>query len=292
MTAAFPDPESWPYPRHFIQLREGRLHYTRTGEGTPVLLVHGTPTWSYEWRWVLSSLAHRFEVTAVDHLGFGLSDRPEDVEYSPEAHADRFRRAVDSLYPEGKVALVVHDFGGPIALDWALDHPDRLHSIVIVNSWMWPFTGDRKVERQAALAGGSVARFLYRRANASLRMIMPAAYADRRRLTPAIHSQYLAPFPDPDSRERVLFALARSLTRSEPFFSSLWARRERLSEVPVALLWGKKDGALPLTFLERWKEAVPHAVSHLFEEAGHWPHEELPEEFSQALLDLLTRFDS
>jgi haloalkane dehalogenase len=117
---------------------------------------------------------------------------------------------------------------------------------------------------------------------------MPSAYADRRKLTPAIHAQYLAPFPDPDSRERVLFALARSLTASEPFFASLWARRGKLNAVPVSLLWGRGDSALPHSFLERWRVGIPHAKVHVFEDAGHWPHEELPGEFSAALLEALS----
>lgn len=289
MPADFPDRGSWPYPNLDLQLPEGRLHYTRVGKGAPVLLVHGTPTWSYEWRWAIRDLAPHFQVTAMDHLGFGLSERPSQAEYSPEAHAARFSTAVESFFPEGRLSLVVHDFGGPIALDWVLDHPERVASLVIVNSWMWPFSVDQKMRRRASLAASGFARFLYRRANASLRLIMPSAYADRRKLTPAIHAQYLAPFPDPDSRERVLFALARSLTGSEAFFAGLWARRGRLAGIPVALLWGRGDSALPMSYLERWKEGIPQAQVHILDDAGHWPHEEVPGEFNRALIQALSR---
>jgi haloalkane dehalogenase len=264
------------------------MHYTRVGKGARVLLVHGTPTWSYEWRWAIEALAPHFEVTALDHLGFGLSERPAGAGYSPEAHAQRFAAAVEALFPEGGFSLVVHDFGGPIALDWVLDHPERIASLVIVNSWMWPFSEVPEMRRKAVLAGSGLARFLYRRANASLRLIMPSAYADRRKLTPAIHAQYLALFPDPDSRERVLFALARSLTGSEAFFAGLWERRAKLAGVPVTLLWGRGDSALPHSFLERWREGIPHSKVHIFEDAGHWPHEELPGEFNRALLEALS----
>jgi haloalkane dehalogenase len=224
---------------------------------------------------------------AIDHLGFGLSDRPASADYSPEAHATRFAGAVEALFPEGKFSLVLHDFGGPFALDWVLDHPERVESLMIVNSWMWPFSDDPRMRRRAALAGGGLARFLYRHANASLRLIMPSAYADRNRLTPAIHDQYLAPFSDPDSRERVLFALARSLIGSEAFFAGLWERRTRLARTPVTILWGMKDSALPPSFLDRWKEGIPHARTVCFADAGHWPHEEVPEEFCQALTEAL-----
>ena len=112
---------------------------------------------------------------------------------------------------------------------------------------------------------------------------MPSAYGDRRRLTPAIHEQYLRLFPDPDSRERVLFALAKSLLGSSVFFDRLWQRRDRLAGVPVHLLWGMRDSAFPSSFLERWQQALPHAHTTRIDAAGHWPHEEEPEAFVRAL---------
>ncbi len=282
-----PDPADWPWPPNWLSLREGRLHYVRGGSGPPVLFIHGTPTWSYEWRHALAAFAPDHEVLALDHLGFGRSDRPEGADYSPEAHAARFREAIATLLPEGRVALVLHDFGGPIALDWALDHPERLSHLVIVNSWMWSFEEDPTMRTRARLAATWLFRLLYRHANASLRILMPSAYGDRSRLTPAIHAQYLSVFPDPDSRERVLFALARSLLGSSRFFAGLWDRRDRLAGVPVTILWGMRDSAFRPAMLERWREGVPHAQIHPIEEGGHWPHEERPEEFNAALREAL-----
>jgi haloalkane dehalogenase len=283
----WPDPETWRWPARRVEVSDGRLHYVRAGSGPPIVFVHGTPTWSYEWRHALEAFAPRREVIAIDHLGFGLSDRPPEADYSPEGHAARFREAMAALLPEGGLDLVVHDFGGPIALDWALDHPERLSHLVVVNSWMWPLEDDPTMRRPARLAGTGLFRFLYRRANASLRLIMPSAYADRSRLTPAIHAQYLSAFPDPDSRERVLFALARSLLGSSRFYAGLWERRGRLEGVPVTLIWGMKDSAFRPALLARWREAVPHARVHPLEGAGHWPHEELPGEFNEALAGAL-----
>jgi haloalkane dehalogenase len=280
---AWLDRAAWPWTPRWLSLPEGRLHYIDEGTGPPVVLVHGTPTWSFEWRHVIAALATRHRVLAFDHLGFGLSDQPAGPGYAPEDHAVRFRAVIDRLVPEGPVSLVVHDFGGPIALDWVLDHPDRVTRLVMVNSWMWPFDDDRAMRWKARLAGGSFMRWLYRRWNASLRLVMPSAYADRRRLTPAVHAQYLSVFPEPEVRERVLFALARSLRQSSPFFAGLWRRRERLRGVPVHIIWGMRDSAFPPALLERWREAVPEARVTRLAEAGHWPHEEQPREFGEAL---------
>jgi haloalkane dehalogenase len=192
---------------------------------------------------------------------------------------------VPRLVPDGAITLVVHDYGGPIALDWALDHPDRLRHLVVVNSWMWPFDDDPTMRRRAALAGGALGRFLYRRFNASQRLIMPSAYGDRRRLTPAIHRQYLEVFPDADSRERVLFALAQALLGSGAFYRGLWERRHRLAGVPLTVIWGMRDSAFQPPILDRWLATFPHARPVRIAEAGHWPHEEAPE----AVVDALRR---
>jgi len=139
------------------------------------------------------------------------------------------------------------------------------------------------MRRKARLAAGPLGRWLYRRLNASQRLIMPSAYGDRTRLTPEIHRQYLSVFPDADSRERVLFALAQSLLGSSAFFDRLWQRRARLGSVKVHLVWGMRDSAFPPYLLERWQQACPHASTVRIADAGHWPHEEAPEAVLEAL---------
>jgi haloalkane dehalogenase len=277
------DRTAWPYAPHACDIDGARLHYVDEGTGHPLVLVHGTPTWSFEWRHVVAALRSQVRVVAVDHLGFGLSDRPADAGYRPEDHAARFRRFIETVVPSGALTLVVHDFGGPIALDWALDHPERLAHLVVTNTWMWSFADDAAMRRRARLASGALGRWLYRRLNASQKLIMPSAYADRSRLTPAIHRQYLEVFPDAGSRERVLFTLATSLLGSSAFFDSLWQRRARLDAVDLHVIWGTRDSAFPPYMLERWRRTFPQARVTAIDDAGHWPHEEQPDAYVAAL---------
>ncbi len=277
------DRAAWPSAAKYVTVHGARLHYVDEGAGPLVVLVHGTPTWSFEWRHVIAGLRGRCRVIAVDHLGFGLSDRPLDAGYRPEDHAVRFRAFMAAVCPAGPVTLVVHDFGGPIALDWALEHPERLAHLVVINSWMWPFDDDASMRRKARLASGALGRWLYRRFNASLRLIMPSAYGDRHRLTPAIHAQYLAVFPDAGSREQVLFTLAQSLLGSSTFYGTLWQRRDRLAHPDGHLIWGRRDSAFPPHMLTRWQQTHPHARTTTVAAAGHWPHEEAPDLVVQAL---------
>jgi haloalkane dehalogenase len=281
--ARFLDHTQWPWHPRNCPTADGMLHYVDEGEGPPVVLVHGTPTWAFEWRHVIAGLCDMRRVVAVDHLGFGLSARPAGADYRPEAHAARFATFMDHVAGDAPVSLVVHDFGGPIALAWALAHPERVRTLTVINSWMWSFDDDAVMRRRAAMVDGAVGRFLYRYANASQRLIMPSAYGDRRRLTRAIHRQYLEVFPDADSRERVLFALARALRGSSAFYADLWAQRDRLRGLPLSFIWGMRDTAFGPAILERWTDTFPDASVTRIADAGHWPHEECPDVVVAAL---------
>ena len=280
------DRQAFPFRSRRLELARGGVHYVDEGAGEPVLLVHGTPTWSFEYRHLIRALARQRRVIALDNLGFGLSDRPRDFAYTPEAHAEVLREFVDRL-GLGRFALVTHDYGGPFALPLALDAPDRVEKLVLFNTWLRPFD-DPAMRRGARLAGSSFGRFLYRRLNFSLRVLMPSAYGDRRKLTPALHRQYLEPFRDVDARSSVLWPLARALTRSEGHFESLWQRRARLANTDTLILWGMRDRALPPALLERLREGLPHARVEAVEEAGHWPHEEAPERVNSRVAEFLS----
>lgn len=282
-TPAWLDTAQWPYPPKDLTLAEGVLSLVDEGQGAPMVFSHGTPTWSYEWRALLRTLRSHRRVLAFDHLGFGLSSRPVGADYSPEAHARRFGEAMQTLGLKEPVTLVVHDFGGPIALDWALSHPEQVKDVVVLNSWMWGFRDDAQMWRRGRMVAGRLGRFLYRVFNASQRLIMPSAFGDRRLLTPALHRQYLSVFPDADSRERVLWALAKSLTQSTEFFDGLWARRAALSNTPMTIIWGLKDSAFRADCLAKWQQGFAHAKVVTLPEAGHWPHEEAPEAVLAAL---------
>jgi haloalkane dehalogenase len=284
-TPAWVDREAFPFRSRFLEVAAGRrLHYVDEGQGDVVLFVHGTPTWSFEWRHCIRELSRTHRCIAMDHLGFGLSDRPRDFDYTPESHAGVLRAFVERM-GLADITLVVHDFGGPIGLPLALEQASVVRQLVVLNSWMWSFADDPEMAR---MASGGVGRLLYRYANFSLRVLAPYAYADRTKLTPRIHQQYLAPFRDPESRERVLWPLARAILGSGRFYESLWLLRDRLRGVPALAVWGMKDPAFQPSQLARWKAVLPQATV-LELPVGHWPQEESPPEVVRAMQDFLAR---
>jgi haloalkane dehalogenase len=279
------DRSQYPFSPHSIALTDGVMNYVDEGSGEVLLFVHGTPTWSFEYRHLIKNLAKGFRCIAPDHLGFGLSARPAGFAYTPEAHAAALREFVDRLGIE-KFTLIVHDFGGPIGLPLALDRPSRVARVILMNTWAWPIDDDPKMAGGARLIGGAIGRFLYRYANASLKLIMPSAYGDKKKLTPSIHAQYLNVFRDRDARVLVLYALAKSLLGSRAHYQSLLDRIGALHHVPVLIVWGMKDSAFQPYQLERWRSLVPNAVIAEIPGAGHWPHEEEP----AAVITAIERF--
>ena len=269
------DRSEYPFEPRVIDLPLGKMHYVDEGSGDPILFVHGTPTWSFDYRHLIKALSPQARCVAPDLFGFGLSDRPRQFDYSPESHARELRAFVDALGLT-RFTLVVHDFGGPIAMPLLLDTPERVTRLVVINSFMWPID-DPSMLRAARLLGGRLGRWMYRHLNLSLRVLVPSSYGDRRKLTPALHRQYREVFRDKDARVNVLHALARALTQSAGFYAELVAKADRLAGHPTLLIWGMKDRAFGPTFLARWQQLAPHATVEGIAEAGHWPHEESPE---------------
>jgi haloalkane dehalogenase len=275
------DRTEYPFTPRPFDTPDGRMSYLDEGSGKPVFLVHGTPSWSFEWRHVVRSLAGERRLIAPDHLGFGLSEKPARAPYRVADHARRLLALFDALDLHD-VTLVVHDFGGPIGLPIALERPSRVTRVVVVNSWMWPNGDDPATARLCRMVSGPVGRFLYRWMNASPRWLLPASFGDRKRLTPAVHSQYVGPFASREERTAP-WVLGTELTGGDAHYASLWERRAALAQLPMTIVWGEKDPAFGAKALARWTEAFPHASVVRCPGAGHFPQEEDPDAVIRAV---------
>ncbi len=124
----------WPFPPRYVEQDGLRMHYVEEGAGDPVLLIHGEPTWGFLYRKMIPALAEVGRVVAPDLLGFGRSDKPlEPAAYSYDTHFRSIERLALELDLE-RLTIVVHDWGGPIGLRFAVSHPERVARVVILNS--------------------------------------------------------------------------------------------------------------------------------------------------------------
>jgi haloalkane dehalogenase len=272
---SFPDRAQFPFAPHYLDVGPGRLHYVDEGQGPAVLMVHGTPTWSFLYRHLITKLSPDYRCIAVDHLGFGLSDRPRGWGYRPADHAANLTAFIEGLDLRD-ITLMVHDFGGPIGLAYAVEHPENVARLVLFNTWMWSLEGDPHFERAARLLGGRLGRLLYTRASFSTRVLLRSSWRNKERLSPAVYRQYADAFPSPEDR-LPLWTLARELIASSAWFDGLWQRRDRITDKPALLAWGMKDPAFRPSELARWQALLARAVTVPFPDAGHFVQEEAPE---------------
>jgi haloalkane dehalogenase len=258
------------------------MHYVDEGEGRPLLFVHGTPTWSFLYRHLILALRDRYRCIAPDFPGFGLSDKPLGASYRPQDQARRLDRLIETLGLKD-FTLVVHDFGGPIGLAHVIEHPEHVRRLVLFNTWMWSFAGERRIEWVGRVLGGPLGRLLYERWGFSVNVMFRHALADRRRYTPTVRRHYAAPL-GPGLREAT-WVYARELLASSAWYETLWRRRERLARIPALLVWGMKDPAFA-TALPRWRTVFERAEVIELADVGHAP----PEERGPELAPLVARF--
>ncbi len=278
------DRDCYPFESHYAEVPDGRLHYVDEGQGETLLMLHGTPMWSFLYRHLISGLREDYRVVVPDHLGFGLSDKPPGYSYRPEAQARNIAAFIEGLDLQD-ITLVVHDFGGPIGLSYALDNPARIRRLVIFNTWLWPLQADFQKVVVGRLLGSPLGRWLFLRFNFEVNVITPAAFGDRSTFTRAIHDHYRAPLRDPIARQAV-WVYARELLGSRDWYRGLWARRERLQGIPTLILWGMKDPVFGPGYLARWREALPEAQTVTYPTTGHY----VQEEQGAALLPTITQF--
>lgn len=288
----------WPYQPRFADTADGRLAYYDEGprDADPVVLIHGNPTWSYLYRRVLPPLLDSGRrVIAVDHLGFGRSDKPVRAEaLRVPAHAARLETLFESLDLRSPT-LVVHDWGGPIALNWAIRHPDRVERLMVLNTFAprlpGPMGGRFGTRMVRTPALGSV---LARRRNVlTEQFLFGAGLADPAVLDELDHEAYRAPHPDPASRAAPL-----ELPREIPFrgggpVAELSAENAAglardFRSKPVAIAWGMKDVLFGPEVLELWRELLPSAAVTTIDGGGHFVQEDAPDAVTGALLELLS----
>ncbi|MEI8281352.1 MAG: alpha/beta fold hydrolase [Armatimonadota bacterium] len=265
----------YPFAFREFDSGEGWMNYIDEGEGRPIIFVHGNMTWSFMFRRAIESLKQSHRCIAVDHLGFGLSDKASDANYKPEAHAKRFARFMQYL-GLNDVTIVAHDVGVPIAMDWAADHSDSVRELVIFNSHLWNLSENPTATKLAKMIQSPANRFYYRFIQSAPGFVLPALFADRYRISRSIERQYLKPFSDSTERKAV-FAMVESWMTSGAWYDSILTKTNSLQTKRMLLLWGMKDPMFGPDALSRMVKAFPNAQAIQFDESGRFLIEEQAE---------------
>jgi len=270
----------YPFQSNFYLTRDNvKLHYLDEGHGPVILMVHGNPTWSYFYRNLVSGLRENFRVIAVDNMGCGLSDKPQDYPYRLYKHIDNIEELLEKLGVK-KLSLVVHDWGGAIGMGYAVRYPDRIEKIVAMNTAA--FRSDRIPLRISLCRIPVAGEILVRLCNG---FAWPAKFmAVEKRLDTKIAAAYLAPYNTWRNRIAVArFVQDIPMRQKHPSYQTLVDIEKKLKiiaerKVPIMLVWGGADFCFNKFFYEEWQNRFPEAVGHFFPDCGHYVLEDKKEE--------------
>ena len=247
-----------------------RMSYVDQGEGPVVLMLHGNPTWSFFYRNLIAELSGQFRCIAPDHVGMGLSDKPEDYDYRLETRIRDVEWLVDTLGIKA-LHLVVHDWGGAIGFGLATRRPDLVQRIVILNTAAFP---SRDIPFRIALCripafGAILVRGLNGFAGPAVWMAM-----NQRKLTRLERRGYLLPYDSWDHRVAV-HQFVRDIPlekdhRSRKTLEAIAARLPELSGRPKLILWGGQDFCFDDRFFSAWSGLYPSAEKVWLQDAGHY----------------------
>ena len=234
--------------------------------------MHGTPSWSFEFRNVIKFLSKKYRCIAIDHIGFGLSEKPAKYDYTVQNHTASLLKLVTHLQLN-QFTMLVHDFGGIIGLAAAEQIPEKIKGLVILNTWCRSIQDEPEYKKMKMILGSPLMPLLYRYLNFSAKYILPAAFGERSRLTPEIHQHFLRPFSKVSERNGTI-AFAKSLLRDQDYYASVGEKLSILKDNPVLIIWGMKDEFITEKHLLWMQEQFPGSKVVRYDDAGHFVLEE------------------
>lgn len=275
----FEDLPGYAFRPHYVEHGGLRLHYVDEGAGDPVLLLHGEPTWSYLYRKVIPPVAEVARVIAPDYRGFGRSDKPLAIEdYTYDGHTADVVRLVEALDLR-RLTVVVQDWGGPIGLRLAVERPDRVARLVIMNTGI--HAGRAPSEEWLRF------RDFVRRVGTDLLPGRLVRLSCMQPLDEAVEEAYSAPFPVPESKAGVLaFPELVPTAPDRPGAAAMLRVRDALArwERPALVLFGDADPIFSVRTGERFCELIPGALPlEVVSGAGHYLQEDCGEEIGERI---------
>ncbi len=276
----------YPFESRWFQLGSDRLHFVDEGPGRAVVMLHGNPTWSFFYRNVVKSLSGDCRCLALDHMGCGLSDKPQEYNYNLKQHIANAVAWIEHLGLD-KFDLIVHDWGGAIGLGVAKALPEKIGKIVILNTAA--FYLDRIPKRIAfcktPIIGDIIIRGLNGFAGPAVRMAV-----SKRPLKDSVKEGFLLPYGNWADRIANLRFVQDIPTKPDQetylVLQSIEEFLPQLSDHSILIGWGLQDFCFDEVFLEKWKSLYPNAKTLEYPESGHY----ILEEEKDTLIPEIKRF--
>ena len=284
--------ELYPFTSRFADVGGHRLHYVDEGNGNPILFVHGNPTWSFYYRNLVQRLRSDNRAIAVDHLGCGLSDKPQKFDYCLQRHIDNLQKLVESL-DLNQITLVAHDWGGAIGLGTVLRCPKRFRAIQLFNTGAFPppYIPSRiRVCRWPVIGKIAVQGF-----NAFARAATKMASEQPGGLDAIVAEGLIGPYDSWSNRIAIHkfvedIPLAQN-HRTWQVLTDIENGLQSLKSLPINLIWGMKDWCFRPECLDRFVSHWPNAEVHKITDAGHYVVEDAVKQVCDLTDQFVRQFD-
>ncbi len=288
------DPRLYPFTSQFVRLGTLQYHYIEEGEGAPVVMLHGNPTWSFYYRKLIRKLSPHFRCLAPDHIGMGFSDKPGDADYryTLAQRIDDLESFLEAKGIDRDISLIMHDWGGAIGMGYACRHPEAIRNLVILNTAAFRFPESKRFPLVLRLVRSRIGAFLVRAFNIFAAGASRTA-VKRKKLPREVRRAYLAPYDSWENRIAILrFVQDIPLGPKDPGFDQVAEMEAGLPvfrDTPTLMIWGMKDTIFDHHFLAKWIGFLPRAEVHRLDDCGHYVLEDAQEEAGKLILDFLTR---
>ena len=285
----------YPFTSHYLAVNGLSYHYIDEGEGDPMVMVHGNPTWSFYYRELIKALSGHYRSIAPDHIGCGLSDKPEvtDYDYRLRSRIDDLDNLLDALTIDEKITLILHDWGGMIGMAYALRHPEKIGRLVIMNTaaFLPPFAKRIPVRLNIIRRSGPLAALAVLGFN--LFAVGALFMASEKGLSADVKKGLTAPYNCWKNRIATLkFVQDIPLVEKDPSYrlvKQIDDQLQTLSNLPMLICWGEHDFVFDHDYLAEWQRRFPQAEVHRFPGAGHYVLEDAPEKIIPLTQDFLNQ---
>jgi len=278
------DLDEYPFESHWWEREGSFMHYVDEGEGVPVIMCHGNPTWSFLYRNIIKGLAGECRSIAYDLPGFGFSDHPQGYGYTPQEHATWVEALITEHLQLERFILVVQDWGGPIGLSIATRHPHRVLGLVISSTWAWEAAMIAKVFSK--LLGNPLGRRLILKKNIFARNLVPMILGSEAKKNPAVVDAYVAPFPTPESRIGTA-VFPEQLTGVAPSLRRWGWQLDVLEGTRVEVIFGRNHLGTRPSDMATWLRYFPKAQVHKMPDANHFTQEDCPQQYVDSIRRIL-----
>ncbi|MBF0292507.1 MAG: alpha/beta fold hydrolase [Nitrospinae bacterium] len=284
----------YPFIPETLDIGGHKLSYLDEGprDAPAILALHGNPTWSFHFRKLILALRGKYRVIAPDHMGCGLSDKPQDYPYTLETHIKNVTTLVESLGLK-QITLALHDWGGAIGFGYAVNRPETIRSLILFNTAAFP--SENVPARIRLCAVPWLGEFLVRKLNAFAGGAVTLGMAVNKPglLTDAVKRGYLAPYDSWENRIAVArFVQDIPMNDTHPTYPLIKSIGEKLSlfeNTPSLILWGMKDFCFSGAFLEEWLKRLKNTEAHMLMDAGHFAIEDAGERVIPMIRSFLER---